>query len=468
MKQLTQYSILTIVIICNLLCSQIAKAQNVTISTDRRAELVSIIGRLAEFEEYSQGRILSYNEDIDTYFKEFKTHPVINLAQEYRKDFGLAYDALMWVALHIDIENDSVKINEIAYNNLPSRWTKERLILFVNELSDFYQKSDFTSFYKSNEELYKKVHGEMINLIIHKTELSWFNKFWGTQSLHSFNVIASLVNGCANYGLKTIDNNQKEDAYPVIGVCETDSNNRPIYNVDYLVPMFVHEINHSYDKGIEEIAQATQAAKEVILPYVENIMKQQAYSGWPIILEESMVRAGVINYMQNNKRYSFDVNKEIREQKSRGFVWIEKLADQLTVYQNNRELYPTILDFTPQIAKVFEDMAQTMSAPDFDFPHVTKTSIENESTVSAETTTEIIFTFSKPMVTKSHGFRPGSLGPDTFPPISETEWINETQLRIIVNLEPEKEYSISHFPPAYLNQEGFPLVSNYNLLFKTE
>ena len=467
MKQLSKHSLIAGILLLCMLFTQSTKAQNVRVSIDERAELVSIVGRLAQFDEYSQGRIQSYNEAIDTYFKDYNTHRIIAMAQEFRKEYGLAYDAMMWVALHIDIEKDSIKINRYADNNLPSRWTKERLELFVNELSDFYQKSNFNTFFNSNQAIYAKAKKGMTDISTHSMAYDWFNEFWGTQASTGFNVIVSLVNGCANYGLKITDENKNEIAHPVIGVCQTDSTHTPLFNAEYLVPMFVHEINHSYDKGVGAIVQATQEAQEIILPYIEDIMKKQAYAGWHTLVEESMVRAGVINYMQNDTINSLDVRKEIKQQHSRGFVWMEQLVKQLEIYQNNRELYPTILHFTPQIVKVFEETAQIMTAPDFSFPKLIDTSIANGSITSADNT-EIIFTFNKPMVTKGYGFTPGNLGPNAFPKIEQTEWLNDTQLRITVQLEPQKEYSIRLFPIAYLDKEGFPLLDNPNLSFKTE
>ena len=82
-----------------LVCILPIKAQTVHVDTDERAELVSIVGRLAQFQEYSSGEIQDYNDAIDTYFSSFTNHPIIALSQEYRRDFGLSYDAMMWVAL---------------------------------------------------------------------------------------------------------------------------------------------------------------------------------------------------------------------------------------------------------------------------------------------------------------------------------------------------------------------------------
>ena len=56
-----------------------------------KTELLSIIFRLAEAEEYTWNDVKSYNNDIDEYFSEFRNHNVIKLAKKVRKINGVGY-----------------------------------------------------------------------------------------------------------------------------------------------------------------------------------------------------------------------------------------------------------------------------------------------------------------------------------------------------------------------------------------
>lgn len=442
------------------------KAQTVDITTDERAELISIVGRLSQFQEYSQGSIKAYNNAIDSYFAEYKTHPITKLAQEYRKEYGLSYDAMMWVALHIDIRQPNIVVNEHAYNNLPDRWTKERLEHFVNELSFFYQQTKFHEFYKFQEKFYEQCVKTMADVLENKVQYSWFKDFWGAQAVDNFHIIISLTNGPSNYGIKTVDNDKNEKAYAVLG-CGTDDTGTPFFDAQILISLIVHEINHSFDKGTKEITEKTKKESEIIHPLIAEQMNRQAYNQWQIIIEEATVRAGVICYMQSDTINNFDVNKEVKIQQRRSFFWIDKLVEQLNVYRNNRSQYPTIKDFAPQIIQVYKDVAEKISAPDFCLPHVAKASLKDDSIIPTSTN-EIIFTFNKPMLAKGYGLNPGVLGNNSFPKIKKIEWIDNMNLRVEVDLEADKEYSISMYIPAYSDLDGFPMQKGFDLKFKTQ
>lgn len=457
---------LMLLVLLFLVCILPIKAQTVHVDTDERAELVSIVGRLAQFQEYSSGEIQDYNDAIDTCFSSFTNHPIIALSQEYRRDFGLSYDAMMWVALHVDLIDKGVQVNKFAYNNLPSRWTKERFEKYVTELSDFYKQTDFAEFYSSHTSMYEEAVKEVKDALTSHVSLAWFNDFWGTQSAGNFHVIVSLVNGCGNYGLKTVDDNQHEEVYSVIGVCPIEQINPSMTVVDYLVPLFVHETNHSYEKGVSEIVEKTRKAGEIIFPTIAEQMKGQAYGSWAIVVEEAMVRAGVINYMKNDSINKFDSNREITIQKGRSFFWIDRLVKLFDTYQQNREKYPTMKELVPEVVQMYDELAAQMSAPGFAFPNIADATVKDGEVIPVDTK-ELTFTFNKPMLTRGYGFNYGKLGKESMPKIDKIVWVDETHLKLTIRLEKNKSYSLRLFTQAYSDTEGFPMQQGFELTFTT-
>jgi len=452
-------------VVAYLATTTYSHAQISSCGVDKCAELVGIVYRLAQFPEYSSGNTKSYNDDIDNYFADYVDHPVIKLAREYRANYGLSYDAAMQLGIHIKIDKEAIRLDERIYNNMDGRWSKERLELFVKELSDFYKKTDFDKFFKSHSDLYS-LSGSTVKNIVDKIYYPWFNDFWGTEPIDNYNIVVCVVSGCGNYGLKIINDSGKEDVYAVLGVCRTDSLDRPVYETDDLISLFVHEINHSYDKGLTENKDKLRKSGEVIFPFIADRMTQNAYGTWDSVLEEAMVRAGVINYMENDPLHPFDVNKQIAYEKTKGFFWIEKLTKEFEIYTANRDQYPSIKEFMPRIVKLYDDLADEMSAPGFSFPEVEKISIENNSVVDTSLG-EIIITFNRPMITNGYGINPGSLGRESFPKFDKIEWIDNQNLRLAVALEENKKYSITLYIPAYSDTEGFPVMKNFDLVFET-
>ena len=81
-------------------------------------------------------------------------------------------------------------------------------------------------------------------------------------------------------------------------------------------------------------------------------MKQQAYSSWEIVVNESLVRAAVIIYMQDNGFDTQLIDKCVSlEIQRNGFLWIRELVDALRYYSSHRDQYPTLNDFYPEINK---------------------------------------------------------------------------------------------------------------------
>lgn len=436
-----------------------------TAFVDERAELVGIVFRLAGAEEYSGCIIEKYSQDIDNYFDKYRDHDVVKLAKEYRDEYGVGYDAVMYIAIHININNSDILLDERVFNKpIEGRWTEERLRLFANKLSDFYKKTNFRKFFSSHADLFSMTENRMNDILHHKMYYPWFNKFWGTIDVDNYNVIASLTNGCSNYGIKLIDNDKSENVFAIIGVCSTDSLNNPVFPLENSISLFVHEINHSYYTVFDK--EQFREAGKTIFPLIENRMIDNAYGNWDIVVEEAMVRAAVINYMYKDPVNMYNIDSEIDHQKSIGFFWIANLVKELEVYDNNRDKYPSMASFVPRIVNFYNNLAKKIQIEGFSLPKIENTSIKNGSIIDSSTK-ELIYTFNKPMRTRGYGFNPGKLGKESMPKFDKIEWINDRNLKLTFDLEKDKEYSIKLFTPAYRDTEGNYLYENVELQFKT-
>ena len=68
---------------------------------DPRAELMSLIFRLAGNPEYNMARVKSYTDDAEQQFGKLRGHAVVTLARELRGSHGVSYDAVMSMAVHL-------------------------------------------------------------------------------------------------------------------------------------------------------------------------------------------------------------------------------------------------------------------------------------------------------------------------------------------------------------------------------
>ena len=81
-------------------------------------------------------------------------------------------------------------------------------------------------------------------------------------------------------------------------------------------------------------------------------MKQNGYNVWNVVLNEYLVRACTIKFLKANEGNE-EVERNIKNDKLNGFVEIEGLVQLLEEYENNRNEYPDIESFLPEIKKYF-------------------------------------------------------------------------------------------------------------------
>src|SRR4030095_16028950 len=70
-------------------------------AVDRRVELLTLIARLADFEEVHMANASSpYSRAADAWFREFRGHAAVQRLRELRRTRGVSYDAIASLAVH--------------------------------------------------------------------------------------------------------------------------------------------------------------------------------------------------------------------------------------------------------------------------------------------------------------------------------------------------------------------------------
>lgn len=435
---------------------------------DERVELLSIVFRLAGADEYLNNSMENYTKSIDEYFKPYANDEVIVYAKKLRKKRAVAYDAVMSMAIHIEITNGCIKLIEnVIENNIDDRWGKHSE-KFVEQLNKFYQKSNFHKFFLSNKDLYSIAENRFSE--ISKTmDVPWFKSFFGQSPNGTYNIVLSLVN-MGNYGPKIDYQNGKTDIYSIICAWETDSLALPVYSSN-VTNTIVHEFCHSFCNPLgEKYFADMRTVADDFYKTVANQMKKQAYGNSQTMINEILVRASTIKYFQNHDATDKDIQRFIRYEQANGFIWIEPLLNALAEYENDRTNYPTLEKFMPEIIKLHNSLSPEKLAATLEenSPKIVSFSIENNSQNIDPNTKEIIVVYDRPM--SSRGISVGKGGKKTYPKITSVEWRNDnrTEMIIFVELEPNKEYSLKFHEQFNQDKYGFVLDKTYELNFKTK
>jgi len=337
-------------------------APQIAVSVDPRVELFSIIFRLAGNREYNSARVPGYVRDVDAQFLPFKDHPAVKYAAALRGS-NIGYDAPMNLAVHL---KDAQGLEQrVPFASRPGglcpRWKPEEAEKMAELARDFAKASDFKGFYARHQTLYNTAVRRMQSLLESEMHMEWFGAFFGSGKRADFRMVLGMLNGGNCYGPHFTNADGSEEVYSVLGVWKADGDGQPVFTSD-MVPTIVHEFTHSYaNPVIDRHAGALLWSGSAIYKEVAEIMGRQAYSDWKIMMYESLVRACVHRYLQDNEGRAAR-RKEAAEDERIGFYWVEGLTDLLGKYEAQPRKYKDLDEFFPQIAAYYKGYAATVAA----------------------------------------------------------------------------------------------------------
>lgn len=321
---------------------------------DERVELLSIAFRLAGSKEYCEKKFPKYIDNIETHFNNYKSHDLIEYIKTELQQKGIGYDAVMKMAISIS-EPPNMKPLEPLSDKFPEqRWGKQYAKTFLGLLNQFYKDADCETFFKENAEIYK-IASNRFDKVYQNLDLEWYQDFYGQKPKGEFRIINGLSNGHSNYGPKIMLSSGKEIIYAIMGTWSVDSLGLPEFPIDNYFPTLLHEFNHSFVNHIvEEYHSELHKSGQIIFNQVQDKMNNQAYASWETMCSETLVRASVIKYLKDHNSNKELIEEELNHNLKNGFLRIDKLVLELERYSNNREEYPTLESFMPEIVEHFK------------------------------------------------------------------------------------------------------------------
>lgn len=339
-----------------------AKAQSVVPQVNENVELMSILSRMAGFQEYHMDMAGQYIKDMDSYFKDNTVHPAVGYMQALRNKYGISFDAVMSMAIHLDNRNGTLSLIEEDVPTLDKRWMEVDKGEFLSHLNNFYKETKFNAFFKAHKSLYEKGIKSYQDNVINHFDIDWYPRFYGNEPQEVFSVIIGFCNGGGNYGVNRQVKGKKKEVFAVVGYY-VDKEDRPMYSKEYL-PTLIHEFNHSFINHYLDENQYPAYVKELEPAAVDLFkssqwsMSRQAYNNWKTMVNESLVRAAVICYMLDKAYKPEEIRNELLEQMQRNFRWMPELVNVLRKYEKKQAKYSNFENFYPNVISFFKEYAQ--------------------------------------------------------------------------------------------------------------
>jgi len=336
--------------------------QSLRVVVDPRAELLSIIFRLAGNPEYNILCVKPYDDEVEKYFGKFRDHPAVKLAQKVGQTRKVSYNAPMSLAIHLtDTNNLQLRVPlEPWPEGLDRRWTASDVGDFMEAARQFVEDTSFQRFIEQHGPFYQTVAGRMQAMLDKEAHLEWFDTFFGLRPNARFAVVIGMLNGNGNYGVRFRAAGNDDELFCILRPWGADSQGLPEFR--NTVPTVVHEFCHSYCNAIIERHLAElQPSGDALFEPVSKQMRSRAYSNAQTLLKESLVRACVIRY---RRQYEGEeaARRVAQSEKKNGFFCMPELVDLLADYEAHREQYPTLEDFLPRLIRFFAEAAERISS----------------------------------------------------------------------------------------------------------
>lgn len=485
--------------IISLLCAVSVAASccaspSVTAFVDEKQELSATVWILAGCEEYDRGVYPPYYRDIQRYFKDFKSHPVMEFIREMRDApdtvYVVSYNSVPCAARLLYIEDGHVRVKEgidIAeyFRTQDPRWTEENFLKYAALLDDFYVKSDYHRFFEKHSKLYREYADSLQAGMRRLIDPEWFQDVYG-EPLPDVSACVSPAYAWNNYsGPDTLTQRllgyERTGYYPLIGV-----SSKPKYasNMNVKGQTTIHEISHSFTSPVlEQYEDELLEIGEAIYPYVAQELYRAGY-------DASAVCGEFFNSLMTNlylkEVYPSVLRNSIKADLSHGFAWMNEAVDFMDRFTDNRDRYRTIDDFMPEFMEYMRSVASRMDSI-ARRPTVKEIIPAVGSTVSPDLE-EIRVIFSDPVETGVYGIRefPGyeSVIPDKWARYNRMAkkigrdgelvyYENDTTfvIKIGVPLESGKEYGIRLPEAAVVQPENQFVRMGYGAIdiwFKVE
>jgi len=441
-------------------------------TVDKRVELLSIVFRLADSQEYSSTNNIKYVQAIHDHFDKFKNHPLIDYIKQIRDANGIGYDAVMSMAIHLE-QVPSLKPIVPFDSNVPDkRWGAEASTKFAILLKQFYNDTDCKSFFKSNSNHYSITEKQFYELF-RELDVDWYYKYYGKSPNESFHIIIGLGNGGNNYGPSIDLPDGSRKVYAIIGADSFDGTGTPIFPSDAYLPTLIHEFNHSFINYLTEIYKSSLShSSEIIYENQSVKMNRLKYGDWKTMISESMVRASVIRYLIRHSTDTLKVDKELKQQLAIGFVWMKELVDVLGQYEAQRKTYPTLESFMPKIVNFYDTIAPKIKVYDYAYLErcakvISTQPFENGDMTVNPNTSELVFNFDKKLDGVRYFFGPKQNTTFDYPKVISVTFSNENKTVLMkVQMQPNTQYQINVIGRMMRTYDGYS-VQDYSLTFKT-
>lgn len=320
-------------------------------------ELMSVLARAAGSREYNMDMAGQYTRDTEAWFAPYKSHPMVGYYQGLMQQYSIGYNAPMDLAVNLVIDGGRIKFAGDK-SCMDQRWTNVNLVEFVSKLNQYYTDTRFHEFFQQHEAFYNEGLQLYKDNVMPHFHQDWYPRFYGTAADQQYRIIVGFTNGGSNYGANRQLPGKKREMFSVVGYYVDPRSGKAFTDGVGTAMVLIHEFNHSFVNHLYDDHQALlDPVANKLFSLSESMMRNQAYPEPRTVMNETLVRAAVIMYMQEYGYTAQEIADEMGMNVSRGFTWMPEAVAALRGYAGSRGKYPTFSSYYPLVAKALDKYA---------------------------------------------------------------------------------------------------------------
>jgi len=434
--------------IASLAICAILQASPIAVTVDPEVELLSLVARFAGFREYAMPNSKSpYATAIEEHFAALRDHAAVQHLKRLRSANGVGYDAIASLAVHLGPLPELEEVVPFDLDPTPfggrldARWGGAKAREFLVLLRDFAAKGEAAAFFAGQGERFAAIEARFAERLAESRARPWFDTFFGERQGATCRAIPGLLCGGGNYGVGVRHPGGKpEELTPIFGCWSWDSAGLPVFGEGYL-PLFVHELCHSYTNPVVDRYSA------VLVPIGERLfrarakaMQAQAYGNGRTVMYETFVRAMVVCCRAETEGAAA-AELQAQQEVQAHFTWVPRVAALLRARAGAKEAPAEFDALVPTIAAALADEADLLASEAAAAPKLVRSSPEDGARELPAGAAELVLTFDRPMKADSWSFTgaaadlPKIIGAPRYDDARKT-------LTVAVELEPSRTYRI--------------------------
>jgi hypothetical protein len=323
--------------------SPAGSSQDFRVSVDRRVELLSVLCRMAGVPPYHQATT-PYARAADVHFAPYARHPAVAATRALAQQHGISYDAPVELAAYLDGALRPARRLTPLPPGLDPRWKRVDVGAYLTAVRRFAAVARFDAFYRSQSEYHRAVEKALSRYLAGRDVVDWFDATFGRRRSASYRVVPGLLTGGFGFGTVARQRTGRLDVTQVVFLESPDEQGVP-RPTSVSLEHLVHELAHSYVNPVFDADAASMRASAVpVFRRVEAAMRAQAYGAYPIMVNESVVRAVTVLFLRERASEG-DARRSLDEQHQRSFFWTADLVEALDAERSHSSgrLRPTAL-----------------------------------------------------------------------------------------------------------------------------